>query len=77
MFIKILSKANRNGFNYYACLASDPNERVIAVSSTHRLTEGYTYRGMPKVHWIDDDIEGSILAHYIIEGNQTPMEKTF
>lgn len=77
MFIKILSKVNRNGFHYFACLASDSTERVVAVSSDNELTEGYTYRGTPKIHWIDDDIEGAVLAHYKVEGKQVPMEKSF
>jgi len=74
MYVKILSKANRNGFNYYACLASDSAERFFVVSSKHELVEGMTYSGTPAIHWIDDDIDGSILAHYKITDRQLPME---
>lgn len=77
MYVKILAKANRDGLYYQAVKASNPEGNSFIVSSKYQLIEGCTYSATPKVHWIEDYQEGSILAHFRVTDNQIPMEQSF
>lgn len=77
MFIKILSKINREDNFYYVNVVSPFSNITHIASSDFQLDEGQTYRATPHVHWIRESEEDTSLAHFRVVGKQISMERLF